>query len=97
MLKRGDAEGLQFARDRQALWLKNVKGLYGVARDLANAAKEVTDPELREQCEALAVQTLQLAVSAGLRTTKTLRAEPAFAALKQRDDFRKVLDQLPQK
>jgi serine/threonine protein kinase/tetratricopeptide (TPR) repeat protein len=87
-------EALQVTLERRTLWLKNANGLYSVARDLAKAAQKLVDLKQRDQHQALAVATLEMAVAAGFRDAKRAQKEPYFLELRQRDDFRKLLEKL---
>jgi serine/threonine protein kinase/Tfp pilus assembly protein PilF len=79
---------------RRALWPNDPKHLLAVAEELAlagTALQTKTETELTaNQREDLAIETLQLAVAAGLRFPVDLQNNEAFASLKNHKDFAQV-------
>src|SRR5262249_14126006 len=83
-------EALQLTLQRRALWTKSSKDLYAVARDLAVAAQGL-DAKQRDQYEAAALESLDMAITAGFKDRAKLLADQAFRSLKDRDGFNAVL------
>jgi eukaryotic-like serine/threonine-protein kinase len=97
------AEAVAAARERAELWPMDPQVQYLVGVDLAGAAalvgkgKERLSPE--EEAERtgyadLAMAALRRAVAVGFRDRQRLEQNPALAPLREREDFRQLLDRL---
>jgi tetratricopeptide (TPR) repeat protein len=73
-------------RERRALWPDNAGELAVIACDLARA-----------QADDEAVRTLEQAAGQGFRDAARLEHEPALTGLRQRPDFRKLLQEMKEK
>jgi len=79
---------------RRALWPNDPQHLFAVAEELALAGSALQTKDEAEltanQCEDLAIETLQLAVTAGFRLPAELQNNEAFASLKNHKDFARL-------
>ncbi len=97
-------EAVAATLERVKLWPDNPGELYLIARDLALAAAAVgRGRTLSEEEEAqrgkyldLSLQVLRKALDGGFKDRARMRKEPAFALLRERDDFNRLLNRAPQ-
>ena len=100
------AEAAAATRERQVLRPKDPGHLVAVAADLAaciplvgRGKPTLTEDEQAEQARyaAATVEILNAAVSAGLKDLKQLRENPALAPIRERSEFRRLLEMLEKK
>jgi tetratricopeptide (TPR) repeat protein/tRNA A-37 threonylcarbamoyl transferase component Bud32 len=84
-------EAVTLALERQKLWAGDPAHLYEVARDLAQTASQAGAPR---RAAVLAVNAIRQAAACGFHDVGRLRTDATLDPLRQRDDFRKLLDEL---
>jgi serine/threonine-protein kinase len=87
---RRPAEATAAIRERQALWPDDPTELYDAACDLALLAP-LAGAEQRAPLAAQAVEALRAAVAAGWRDVAWMSRDPDLAALRDRDDYRRLV------
>jgi serine/threonine-protein kinase len=87
-------EAVALTRERLTLWPNHAEEYCNAAAELADAARRA-DAGLLRKLEDEAMDVLRRAVAFGFKDGKRLRSDPAFAGLRQRDDFKKILDEVP--
>jgi hypothetical protein len=87
-------EAAQIVRERRRLWEKNPGELYSVACELALVIPLTGDAARRQALAAEATDTLRAAVAAGWKDARRTSRDPDLAPLRDRDDFRQLLDEV---
>jgi serine/threonine protein kinase len=100
------AEAVAAALERKKFWPNNSEELFKVAREICaaanlaskNAGEHSTEEKQQGQLYAdHAVQALREAIALGFKDLDRLRKDPALDVLRQRPDFKALLDDLAKK
>jgi serine/threonine-protein kinase len=92
-LKRVD-EAADAARELVRLGAKDPARFYEAARNLASCVTIARDKSQKEAMAVEAVQTLTAAIAAGWSDARRTSRDPDLIALRERDDFRRLLAEL---
>jgi serine/threonine-protein kinase len=89
-------EAIAASLERKKLWPEKAAHLYSVAADLARAAKvrRLDRRAVTDKPADLAMAVLREAVAAGFDDGPRLRKDVAFAALRERGDFKEIVNKL---
>jgi hypothetical protein len=91
----GDAgEAASVTRIRKSLWEYQPNELYGIAFELAQCVPIVTDGEGKRMIADESIQSLKQAVAMGWKDAVKTSRDPALDALRDREDFRRLLGEL---
>jgi eukaryotic-like serine/threonine-protein kinase len=87
-------EAVAMARLRKRQWGNDPRELYNTACELALCVPFADDPGQREALAAEASQVLGDSMAAGFSNTQLISRDPDLLPLRDRDDFRRLLDDL---